>query len=223
MRISRAVVLLAIGLLLVVVGCSKQVSGTAQRDPQLPALAVSQDGFGITAGFANAPTDIEIFTEPQCSHCADLQADFGNQLAYYIAVGQLKVTYRPMTFLDQHSNGYSARVSNAMFLVAQGDATGTQFQRFVMELWGHQEPKGDGPSYDKMAEMAKKVGMPDKVVQRVRGGASAVDVVEMDNSNFEFLYEIDSLNTGTPTVYDLSTGEKIDIFDNNWLNKLIQS
>jgi hypothetical protein len=71
--------------------------------------------------------------------------------------------------------------------------------------------------------MAKKSGMPEKVVKRVEGGGSAVDVVEMDELNFEYLYEIDALDTGTPTVYDLSTGEKVDIFDNDWLNKLIQS
>jgi hypothetical protein len=28
---------------------------------------------------------------------------------------------------------------------------------------------------------------------------------------------------GTPTVYDLTKGEKLDIYDNDWLNKLIQS
>ena len=45
----------------------------------------------------------------------------------------------------------------------------------------------------------------------------------MDDTNFEFLYEIDPLETGTPTVYDLDSGEKLDIYDNDWLNKLIQS
>jgi hypothetical protein len=28
---------------------------------------------------------------------------------------------------------------------------------------------------------------------------------------------------GTPTVYDLGKGERIDIFDNAWLTKLMQS
>ena len=100
MRISRAVLVLAISLVLVVAGCTKQASGTAQPDPNQPPLTLSKDGFGIVAGFDDAPTRIEIFTEPQCSHCADLQKDFGDQLAYYIGVGALKVTYRPLTFLD---------------------------------------------------------------------------------------------------------------------------
>ncbi len=45
----------------------------------------------------------------------------------------------------------------------------------------------------------------------------------MDDSNFEYLYEIDPLGTGTPTVYDPKSDEKLDIFDNDWLNKLMQS
>lgn len=226
MRISRAVAvaMLAVALtVLSVSACTKQVAGAAQRDPAQPPVTVSEDGFGVVAGFGEAPVRIEIFTEPQCTHCADLQADFGDQLAYYIGVGALEVTYRPLIFLDAVDDGHSARVSNALFLAAEGGSTGTQFQRFVEELWVSQDPGGTGPSDDEMADMAKAAGMPDKAVARVAGGGSAVNVVEMDSSNFGYLFEIDSVNTGTPTVYDLITGEKIDIYDNEWLSKLIQS
>jgi protein-disulfide isomerase len=229
MRIPRAMVMIAAALLLVAVGCTKQVAGTAESDPNKPPLSVSKDGYGIVAGFENAPLKIEIYTEPQCSHCADLQADFGDQLAYYIAVGQLEVTYRPMTFLDDKSGGYSGQVSNALFLAAEKagspgvTATGTEFQRFVKEVWAHQRPGGEPPTEDELHDMAKKAGMPDAVAQNIKGGGSAVNVKDMDDANFEFLYEIDSLDLGTPTVYDLAKGEKLDIYDNNWLNKLVQS
>jgi protein-disulfide isomerase len=227
MRISPAVVVLTIVLLLGAVGCTKQVSGTAAPDPNKAPLEMSEDGFGIMAGFDNAPVSIEIFTEPQCTHCADLQADFGDQLAYYIGVGALQVTYRPVTFLDDEPDGQSARVSNALFLATEGsdgqNATGTQFQRFVVELWVNQDPGGPGPSDDDMADMAKKAGMPDGVVSKIADGGSAVDTVEMDELNFGYLYEIDVLDTGTPTVYDPAKDEKIDIYDNDWLNKLVQS
>jgi protein-disulfide isomerase len=227
MRISPAVVVLTIALLLGAVGCTKQVSGTAQPDPNEAPLELSEDGFGIVAGFDNALVRIEIFTEPQCSHCADLQADFGDQIAYYIGVGALKVTYRPLTFLDEESGGHSARVSNALFLAAEGSegqkATGTEFQRFVEELWANQDPGGPGPSDDEMADMAKQAGMPENVASEVADGGSAVNVTDMDDTNFEYLFEIDSLDTGTPTVYDLANDEKIDVYDNDWLNKLVQS
>jgi protein-disulfide isomerase len=215
---------LALGLLLAVTGCTKQVAGAAQPDPNQPPVAVSEDGFGIAAGYDDAPARIEIFTEPQCSHCADLQTDFGDQLAYNIRVGALKVTYRPMIFMDTDADGHSARVSNALFLAAVGDdTTGTQFQRFVEELWAHQDPGGAGPTDDEMAEMARTAGMPDSVAERIAGGGSAVNITDMDQTNFQYLWEIDSLRTGTPTVYDPVNDEKLNIFDDGWLDKLLQS
>ena len=229
MRISRALVMVTIALLIVGVGCTKQVAGSAESDPNKPPLSVSKDGHGIVAGFDNAPVKIEIYTEPQCSHCADLQADFGDQLAYYIAVGQLEVTYRPMTFFDDETGGYSGQVSNALFLATEKTgspevkANGTQFQRFVEEVWAHQRPGGKPPTADELQDIAKKAGMPEPVAQNIKGGGSAVNVKDMDHANFEYLYEIDSLELGTPTVYDLAKGEKVDIYDNDWLDKLIQS
>jgi protein-disulfide isomerase len=229
MRISRTVVLITAATMIVAVGCTKQVAGTAESDPNKPPLTVSKDGYGIVAGFDNAPTKIEIYTEPQCNHCADLQHDFGDQLAYYIAVGQLEVTYRPMTFLDDTTGGYSGQVSNALFLATQKTgspqvtATGTEFQHFVENVWAHQRPGGNPPTGDELLDFAKKAGMPDAVAKNIKGGGSAVNVKEMDDANFEFLYEIDSVETGTPTVYDLGKGEKLDIYDNNWLTKLVQS
>ncbi|MBP1819110.1 thioredoxin domain-containing protein [Mycobacterium sp. OAE908] len=229
MRISRATVVLAAALLLLVAGCTKQVAGAAESDPNKAPLSISKDGYGIVAGFSDAPKKIEIYTEPQCNHCADLQHDFGDQLAYYIAVGELEVTYRPMTFLDDKTGGYSGQVSNALFLAAEKagspavTATGTEFQRFVENVWAHQRPGGTPPTADELQDYAKKAGIPDPVAQNIKGGGSAVNTKDMDDANFEFLYQIDSTAMGTPTVYDLDKGEKLDIFDNDWLNKLIQS
>jgi protein-disulfide isomerase len=229
MRISRTVALITAAMMLVGVGCTKQVTGTAESDPNKPPLTVSKDGYGIVAGFAEAPAKIEIYTEPQCNHCADLQHDFGDQLAYYIAVGQLEVTYRPMTFLDDKTGGYSGQVSNALFLATEkagspeAKATGTEFQHFVENVWAHQRRGGKPPTGDELQDFAKKAGMPDAVAQNIKGGGSAINVKAMDDANFELLYEIDSVEMGTPTVYDLGKGEKLDIYDNDWLTKLMQS
>src|SRR3569832_653862 len=98
---TRTVLAVAtIGLMLGVVGCSQDVTGTARPDPATAPLALSDDGIGIVAGDDDAPARIEIFTEPQCTHCHELQQAFGDQIAYYITVGGLQVTYRPLTFLD---------------------------------------------------------------------------------------------------------------------------
>src|SRR6476659_1923608 len=167
MRISRAMVMITAALLITAVGCTKEVTGTAESDPNKPPLSVSKDGYGIVAGFENAPAKIEIYTEPQCNHCADLQADFGDQLAYHIAVGQLEVTYRPMTFLDDKTGGYAWHFFFAHTPATEktgtpeAKATGTEFQRFVEGVWAHQRPGGDPPTGDELQDMAKKAGMPD--------------------------------------------------------------
>ena len=57
MRISRAMVMITIALLITAVGCTKQVAGTAESDPNKPPLSVSKDGYGIVAGFDNAPAE----------------------------------------------------------------------------------------------------------------------------------------------------------------------
>jgi Thioredoxin len=230
MRVLRAVLAILVSLVLVVTGCSRQITGTAQVDPNQPLASITKDGFGIRAGLAEAPVQVELYTEPQCSHCADLQADFGDQIAYYIGIGQLAVTYRPVTFLDQVAGGHSAHVANAMFAAATpGGAEGTggtparAFQKFVEDLWAHQELGGTGPSDDEMAHMATQAGIPSTQVDAVASGASDVDTKDMSDTNMEFLFEIDQVNTGTPTVYDLKKDEKIDIYDNDWLSKLMAS
>ncbi|CAN3127057.1 DsbA family protein [Mycobacterium sp. smrl_JER01] len=217
----------AAGLLLIVVGCARDITGNAQVDAATAPLAVSEDGFGIVAGFDDAPAKIEIYTEPQCTHCRDLQDEFGDLLAYHITVGTLQVTYRPLVFMDADYDGYSSTVANALFLATDvvGDAagTGTQLQRFVHELWANQDPGGAAFTGQELRDMAVGAGLPDAVADHVADGGQAVDVAAMDDTNFVLLFDIDSTDTGTPTVFDLGTGQKIDIYDDDWLSDLVDS
>jgi hypothetical protein len=234
MHISRAVVAVTAVMLFSAVGCSTQIEGTAKPDPAQPPLALSEDGQGIVAGYPDAPVQVELYTEPQCNHCAQLQAEFGDEIDRYINLGLLAVTYRPLTFLDELANeDYSARVANAMFLAVgppeaseESDmSSGPEFQRFVEELWAAQDPIGSGPTDEEMKEMATKAGMPTDIADTIGDGELApnIDIDEMATSNFGLLIDIDPINTGTPTVYDLDGSEKIDIYDGDWLDKLMSS
>ncbi|MGP4055663.1 DsbA family protein [Mycobacterium sp. 4D054] len=217
--------LAALGLLTTALGCTTEVSGAARVDATATPLALTEDGFGIVAGFDDAPAKIEIYTEPQCTHCGDLQYDFGDQLAYQITVGALQVTYRPLTFLDTSYDGYSAQVANALFLAADAvdnsAATGTQLQRFVHELWVNQQPGGPEFTGQQLRDMAGSAGIADAVADHIASGSEAVDVVEMDDTNFDLLFDIDRTETGTPTVFDLNAGKKLDIYDDDWLTDLV--
>lgn len=218
----RTAILFVATLLLFTVGCSREVTGTARQDPNQPRTAVTEDGYGILVGDPEAAAQIEVFTEPQCPHCAALQADFGSELASYVSLGQLAVTYRPVTFLDQNGD-HSARVSNAMFAAADASPRAVAFQAFVEELWAHQQPGGSGPTDAEMADMAQNSGIPEPGVAAVAGGGEAVDTQDMSDLNVELLAEINIYGIGTPTVYDLVNDEVLDINDDNWLSKLIST
>jgi Thioredoxin len=223
---------MAAAVLIGAIGCTTQITGTAIQDPKQPPLALSDDGYGIVAGYPDAPVQIELYTEPQCDHCEELQAAYGDDMLRHINLGELAVTYRPLTFLDTPStNGHSARVANAMFLAVgapeasdeAGMASGPEFQRFVEDLWAHQEPGGTGPSDKQMATMAEDAGMPGDVASRISNGDTAddVDIEEMSAYNYGALIGIDPITTGTPTVYDLKSKQKVDLQDNDWLDSLL--
>ena len=234
MRIPRTAVAVTAALLIGAVGCTNQVSGTATMSSTKPPLGLSEDGYGIVAGYPDAPVQIELYTEPQCTHCADLQAAYGDDIKRHINLGDLAVTYRPLTFLDDPSTDHhSERVANAMFLAVGAPeatdennmASGPEFQTFVEDLWAHQEPGGPGPSDKQMAKMAQESGLPDDVASRIGDGETAdnIEMEEMAAYNYGALIGIDPITTGTPTVYDLGTNEKVDIHDNDWLTNLLSS
>lgn len=220
MRILIALV--AAAILLLTSGCTRQITGTARVDPDQPRTAVTDDGYGIRVGDPTAAAQIEVFTEPQCPHCAALQADYGREMASYISLGQLAVTYRPVTFLDQDGD-HSARVSNAMFAAADTAPRAVAFQGFVEELWAHQQPGGRGPSDAELADLAQRSGIPAPGVQAIAGGGTAVDTADMSELNTALLADLNSYQVATPTVYDLLNNEVLDIYDEDWLSKLIST
>src|ERR1700739_1091592 len=119
MRWLRAAAVIVV--LVVSAGCAKAIDGAAAAPPAPPpagTVMLADDGFGIQLGRPNAPVALEIFIEPQCPHCAAFVMFPGSESADYIEGGALRVTYRPVTFLDTAGIGYSHRVSNALFLAA---------------------------------------------------------------------------------------------------------
>ena len=109
--------------MLAAVGCTKQVAGTAQPDPEQAAACGQRGRLRHHRRLRQRPEPRSRSTPNRNATTArTYRHDFGDQLAYYIGVGQLEVTYRPMTFLDDKTDGYSAQVSNALFLAAESRA-----------------------------------------------------------------------------------------------------
>jgi protein-disulfide isomerase len=175
--------------------------------------------YGVLVGSSFAPVQLEIFCDPQCPYCAELESTFGDRIAGDLASGRLAVTYRWMTFLDdKHHNDVSARVSNALFLAADMTTAPTAYQAFVQDLYRHQTP--DGPNNDGIAAMARESGLPDAVADRISAGEPAVDTAALNDTNKARLTAENPKNPGTPTVYNLNSKSVVDLQDSGWLDAL---
>jgi protein-disulfide isomerase len=189
-------------------------TGTAHAD--VPRTA---DGNAVMAGSGDAPVQLEIFCEPQCPHCADLESTYGDRIAGDLASGRLALTYRWLTFLDdRHHNDVSARVTNSLILAADPSTSPTAYQAFVQDLYRHQSQ--DGPSNNDIAAMARESGIPEVVADRIAAGEYAVDTAVLNDANRARLAQVNPANPGTPTVYDLKANRLVDIQDPGWLDDL---
>jgi protein-disulfide isomerase len=178
------------------------------------------DDYGVLVGSVAAPVQLEIFCEPQCPHCAELESTYGDPIATGLASGRLAVTYRWLTFLDdKHHNDVSARISNALFSAADPTTPAMAYQALVQDLYRHQSP--DGPNNDDIAAMARESGVPEVVADRIAAGNHAVDAAALNDANRARLNEENPQDPGTPTIYNLNTKSVVDLQDPGWLDELI--
>ena len=192
-------------------------TATAQAD--VPRTA---DGNGALVGSGwplPAPVQLEIFCEPQCPYCAQLESTYGDRIATDLASGRLAITYRWLTFLDdKHHNDVSALVGNALFLAADPTTSATAYQAFVQDLYHHQS--ADGPNNGDVAAMARESGIPDVVADRIAAGDRVVDTAAINDANRARLRQVNQENPSTPTVYDLKANKLVDTQDPGWLDAL---
>jgi protein-disulfide isomerase len=211
-------------LLALVVACDRPIDGTALApaglDPQAE-VRITDDGFGIRLGKPSAHAAIEIYIEPQCSHCAKLEMLKGDEIQDYIGRGDLQVTYRPVTFFDMTSDGTSHRVSNTFFLAAARDmhVTAVQLQNYVQE-WYWQAMAGADDGY--IGQVAQDARLPQSLVDRITAGAAALDTTAMDAANRARLSELCHC-AAAPTGYDLNAERLVDLTDDDWLKNLVES
>lgn len=189
-------------------------TGTAHAD-----VPRTLDGNGVLVGSWLAPVQLEIFCEPQCPYCAEMESTDGDKLATAVASGRLAITYRWLTFLNaRHHNEVSTRLVNALFLAADPATTPTAYQAFVQDLYRHQSH--DGPAADAVASMARESGLPDVVADRIAAGDDAVDAIAVGEANKARLKDENPDNPGTPTIYNLNTRSVVDTQDPGWLDAL---
>lgn len=181
------------------------------RADTAPATTLTEDGYGVLLGSPDAATQLEIFCEPQCPHCAQFEAASGERLAERLAGGELAVTYRWLTFLDnRHDNTASARTATALMAAADPSTPAAAYQGFVNELYRNQDSHGDGPSTTDLAIMAAHNGVAPLAIARIAAGLPIVDTAAMNTANRQLLNQANPQDPGTPTVYDLGSHRVLD-------------
>ena len=129
-----------------------------------------------------------------------------------------RIELRPISFLDETSNGteYSTRSANAIATVADAapEASGTSTPR----LYEQQPAEGsEGLSDDQIADIATDAGVPADVVDRFTDGTYRPWVASVTQQAF------DSGVQGTPTVKIDGTEFKGDVYTAGPLTKAIES
>ncbi len=189
-----------------------------------PATVLGADGFSVVVGAADAPVQLEIFCEPQCPICAHFEDASGDALSQRLATGDLAVTYRWLTFLDdKRDNDTSARIANTLLLAADPGTSAPSYQGFVTEMYRAQNGSPDAPSATQLATMAAHNGVSGLAIARIAIDLPAADTALMNSTNMTRLKQVNPDNPGTPTVYNLNTNEVIDAQEPGWLDALFAS
>lgn len=193
-RRRRTVVgLCAIAGLLVIALVVAAIVSTRQDDGPVAAPAGTTEQGGVLVGDPAAEHTVVVYYDYQCPFCAQFEAQTGPWLAEQREAGALAVEYRPISFLDEASQGYSTRAAAAAACVA-GDS-GADFAAFTDDLFAQQpEEGGSGLPEEVVLQAARDAGAGEEATACITDGTYAAWAEQTTQR------AIDSGVTSTPTV-----------------------
>lgn len=165
LRRAAAALVLAVGVVLAVAGCSllggaSAVPVATDKPPTGTDGAVDFDGGFIAAG--NGAKKVDLWFDAMCPVCGAFEKTNGATLANAVDDGAITLRLHPLTFLDAASNGtgYSTRAAAALTCVAVSDQN--SILPFYQALFTDQpEENSDGLTDKELAARATKAGAPD--------------------------------------------------------------
>ena len=123
-----------------------------QQQGNTPPPAKPRDAKASAKG---EPVNLIIYVDVNCVHCADFEGKYADQIATWLAAGDVHVEYRNVAFLDRGSpTNYSSRGANALACVA--DAAPASYLPFSKALFAHY-PQGE-MNNSALAQLAKDNG-----------------------------------------------------------------
>ncbi|MFC7447427.1 thioredoxin domain-containing protein [Rhodococcus daqingensis] len=184
-------------------------------------VAVVEDGI-VRIGQPGATTTIDIFEDPMCPYCGELENKNGQEVAQKIDEGKVAVQYHILDFLNRlsASGDYSTRAVAASMCVAEsGDAIA--YSKFHAALFSPENQPAENGSSDhsnaELAQIATDSGANDAAVACISDGAKVNEAAAAAQKGREALAA--SGAAGTPTV--IVNGSIIDALGNpNWVAEL---
>lgn len=190
---------------------------------QNSAVQVTVEDNGVALlGRPDAATTIDLFEDPMCPYCGELEHKHGQELAQAIDDGRVAVRYNMLAFLDQlsASGDYSTRAVAALQCVAQsGDAIAySAFHSALMSPDNQPAERGDSDhSNEDLAQMARDAGVSDEAAQCIADGTRVEQARADAEAGRQLLATTGA--AGTPAV--VHNGIVIDAFGNeNWVAEL---
>ena len=134
----------------------------------------------------------------------------------------------PADFLDDpDADDYSARVANALFAAAAGGvedvgAPARNSSASSRTLWANQDPADRTPPTTRSPTSPATRGLPTTSSAEIGAGEAAVDTIE--HGGRQLRVPVRGRPDPTPARPRSTTckGEKLDIYDNDWLAKLMR-
>lgn len=220
-----AVVVIAVVVIVGVLWSSK--SGESRNEGygnvSNAAVQVTTDTDGtILLGQPEAATTIDLFEDPMCPYCAELEHTHGQEMAKEIDEGRLAVRFHTLDFLNRlsASGDYSSRAAGALMCVADsGDAIAfSAFHAAVFSPDNQPAENGDSDhSNAELADMARAAGAGDEAVTCIADGTKVEEAAAAAQTGRETLSSTGA--SGTPAV--IHNGTVVDTFGNqNWVLEL---
>ncbi|WP_067566592.1 DsbA family protein [Nocardia acidivorans] len=184
-----------------------------------PGVSVAMDSDGaIVLGKPDVARTIDVYEDPLCPACGQLEKLYGQEIAQQVDEGKLAVRYRLVNFLDSKSGSkdYSTRAIAANECVAQaGD--GPVYAKFHSLLFTTKQPAEGGSDHNNqdLAAIAKESGAAGDTLKCITTG----DRLDSARNHAESAMTALTANSGnrvaTPSVF--LNGGKIDVNKDDWV------
>lgn len=189
------------------------------KNPEV-TVQLGADGVALL-GLPGVTKVVDIFEDPLCPYCGEMERKFGQELARGIDEGKFAVRYHLMNFLNaaSASKDYSTRaIAATQCVAATGD--GIVYAAFHAKLYSPDIQPEENADKDytnaQLGALARSSGASDDAVKCISDGAKVRDAGMAADASSKALEA--NGGTGTPSAY--VDGKELDLQDGAWVVKL---